>query len=145
MKEQDVMQHLVWLRASATRAYEDALDRAKKIKKEQSDIFIPDPSDEEVRYQASVIHSCDYAISLVKGKMEGRVLVLPCQMGTAAYMVTSRWAKYAGRFYFVKQTVLSWHNAERFMREFGKTIFFTREEAERALEAIRNEQKGETY
>ncbi len=72
------------------------------------------------------------------------VIVPPCKIGDKIYMlVTKRTHSYDfsngkmvrknNQHTFIKQTYLTESNFFRVLRDFGKTVFLTREEAERAL------------
>lgn len=75
---------------------------------------------------------------LLQADADGRLVVLPCPMGTTVYLVMGRTAKYRGYVRFVKTTRLTWYNAERVIREFGKTVFLTMAEAQAAKEVLDN-------
>ena len=42
-------------------------------------------------------------------------------------------------FIFIKKSKLTFLNMERILQDFGKTVFLTREEAEKALEAMEDD------
>lgn len=66
---------------------------------------------------------------------QGRLMVLPCPMGGTIYMIVTKRPKMtAPPFSFIKVTELMPSNLLRVLADFGKTVFLTREEAERALE-----------
>lgn len=85
------------------------------------------------------------AYEVNKADKEGRVVVLPCKVGDAVYFSTHN------------RTICS-HTIRRFERnkngdymcssllipidEFGKTVFLTREEAERALQEMEGKKDG---
>ena len=63
---------------------------------------------------------------------------LPCKMGDKLYIiVTKRPRVYCEKFSFIKQSRLTYCNLERVLKEFGKTVFLTHEDAERALKEMR--------
>lgn len=67
-------------------------------------------------------------------KDRARFVELPCKMGGTLYMiVTKRSRVYTPEFSFIKITHLTELNAFRVVRCFGKTVFLTRKEAEKAL------------
>lgn len=76
---------------------------------------------------------------LLQADADGRLVVLPCPMGATVYLVMGRKAKHQGYVRFVKTTRLTWYNAERVIREFGKTVFLTMPEAVAAKEALDDE------
>lgn len=76
---------------------------------------------------------------LVKADKAGRLLVLPCKVGDTVYLiVTKRARNYTPEFRFVKKSRLTFFNMERILQDFGKEAFLTREEAEKALEAMKD-------
>ena len=69
----------------------------------------------------------------------GRVWVAPCKMGGTLYMiVTKRQRVCDPEFSFVTPSYLTENNFFRVMRDFGKTIFLTRKEADARLAEIRS-------
>lgn len=77
---------------------------------------------------------------LAEADKEGRLVVLPCKVGDTVYLiVTKRARNYTPEFRFVKKSRLTFLNMERILQDFGKEAFLTREEAEKALEAIKDE------
>lgn len=68
---------------------------------------------------------------LLSAKAQGRVVVLPCKVGDTVYILrrTFDGADVVGK------TELWWTD----IPQLGKTVFLTREEAEKALEAKKNE------
>lgn len=82
------------------------------------------------------LSGCDYSISrmveLMKADVEGRVVVLPCNVGDTVY-----------RLQYIEQTpgrftvgVVPIKFALIWLEEFGKTVFLSREEAEKALQEM---------
>ena len=73
------------------------------------------------------------ALELLKADREGRVLVLPCKIGDTVYRIQYV-QKENGRYRMgvaeLKFTLLC-------LYEMGKRIFLTREEAEKALEKMK--------
>lgn len=67
---------------------------------------------------------------LLKADKEGRVVVLPCKVGDTVYTLLRR---FDGAD-VVRETELWWTD----IPQLGKTVFLTREEAEKALEAMKN-------
>ena len=77
-------------------------------------------------------------IELAEADKAGRVVVLPCKVGDTVYLIVTKRARvYMPEFSFVKKSRLTFSNMERVLRDFGKTVFLTREEAEKALEAMK--------
>ncbi len=83
----------------------------------------------------------DYSISrmveLMKADVEGRVVVLPCNVGTKVYRIWYKIADYPDE---PEMEIVETKFGEGCREDFGKTVFLTREEAEKALQ----EMKGET-
>lgn len=81
---------------------------------------------------------CKRLRELVEAGAEGRLVVLPCKAGDTVYLiVTKRARNYTPEFRFVKKSRLTFLNMERILQDFGKEAFLTREEAEKALEAMK--------
>ena len=77
---------------------------------------------------------------LAEADKDGRLVVLPCKVGDTVYLiVTKRARNYTPEFRFVKKSRLTFLNMERILQDFGKEAFLTREEAEKALEAMEDE------
>ena len=91
----------------------------------------------EAREIEETLSGYDYSISrmveLMKADKDGRVLILPCKVGDTVY-----------RLQYIEQTpgrftvgIVPIKFALIWLEEFGKTVFLSREEAEKAM-------KGET-
>ena len=66
---------------------------------------------------------------------QGLLLRLPCKMGDKLWIiVTKRPRVYSPEFSFVKKSKLTWNNLQQVLKGLKKTVFTTREEAEKALE-----------
>ncbi len=77
---------------------------------------------------------------LAEADKDGRLVVLPCKVGDTVYLiVTKRARNYTPEFRFVKKSRLTFLNMERILQDFGKEVFLTREEAEKALEAMEDD------
>lgn len=89
---------------------------------------------------------------LAEADRDGRVAVLPCKAGDTVYEVTSRKTISEYRVKAIRVelfcTFIEWDIVAGFVDksifgvpvdEIGKTVFLTREEAEKALEAIKDE------
>ena len=91
-------------------------------------------------------------LELLKADKEGRVVVLPCKVGDTVYMierifdidngvcdeicarkVIGHGGNNLNKLWLIGSGGIC--NVSIFVSEFGKTVFFTREEAEKALEA----------
>lgn len=70
-------------------------------------------------------------VALMEADRAGRLVVLPCKVGDTVYILrrTFDGADVVG------ETELWWDD----IPQLGKTVFLTREEAEKALEAMKNE------
>jgi len=80
----------------------------------------------------------DRVKALAEADKDGRLVVLPCKVGDTVYLiVTKRARNYTPEFRFVKKSRLTFLNMERILQDFGKEAFLTREEAEKALEAMK--------
>ena len=74
---------------------------------------------------------------LAEADKDGRLVVLPCKVGDTVYLIVTKRAKvYMPEFSFVKKSRLTFFNMERVLQDYGKTVFLTREEAEKALEGM---------
>lgn len=89
---------------------------------------------------------------LIKADKAGRLVVLPCKVGDTVYEVTSRKTISEYRVKAIRVelfcTFIEWDIVAGFVdksifgvpvNEIGKTVFLTREEAEKALEAKKDE------
>ena len=66
---------------------------------------------------------------------QGLLLKLPCKMGDKLWIiVTKRPRVYSPEFSFVKASKLTWNNLQQVLKGLKKTVFTSREEAEKALE-----------
>lgn len=118
----------------------------------------------EAREIEETLSGCGYSISrmveLMKADKDGRVLVLPCKVGDTVYMIE--------RFFDIDNGVCDeicarkvighggnnlnklWLigsggicNVSIFVSEFGKTVFLTRAEAEKALREIQGKEDAD--
>ena len=68
---------------------------------------------------------------LLQAQKERRLLVLPCPMGAKIYMIVRKYSRLQRwDLFFIKVGQLKESNFFRVLREFGKTIFDEREEAQ---------------
>ncbi len=112
----------------------------------------------EAREIEETLSGCDYSISrmveLMKADKEGRVVVLPCKVGDTVFARLDNKSKYVCECK-VKQIVLGDIGFVTFapigapereydvsLRGFGKTVFLSREEAEKALQEMEGEKDG---
>ena len=76
---------------------------------------------------------------LAEADKDGRVVALPCKVGDTVYLIVTKRARtYTPEFRFIKKSHLTFLNMERVLQDFGKAAFLTREEAEKALEAMKD-------
>lgn len=96
----------------------------------------------EAREIEETLSGCDYSISrmveLMKADKDGRVVVLPCKVGDTVY-----------RLQYIEQTpgrftvgIVPIKFALIWLEEFGKTVFLSREEAEKALQEMEGKKDG---
>ena len=92
----------------------------------------------EAREIEETLSSCDYSISrmveLMKADKEGRVLILPCKLGTKVYRIRYQIADYPDD---PEPEITTTLFTPKYREDIGKTVFLTHEEAEKAM-------KGET-
>ena len=109
----------------------------------------------EAREAGKVLSSCDISFrrlaELLTADRDGRLVVPPCKAGDTVYEVTSRKTISEYRVKAIRVelfcTSIEWDIVAGFVDksifgvpvdEIGKTVFLTREEADRALEGKRN-------
>ena len=84
----------------------------------------------------SKMHPCEKSLTDFTADylLENGVIVPPCKVGTTIYMIVTKRAKVTREyFHFIKKTKLTFLNLERVLENWGKTVFLTREETEKAL------------
>ena len=108
----------------------------------------------EAREAGKVLSSCDISFGrlaeLLTADRDGRLVVLPCKVGDTVYEGTSRKTISEYRVKAIRVelfcTFIEWDIVAGFVDksifgvpvdEIGKTVFLTREEAEKALEAMK--------
>ena len=72
---------------------------------------------------------------------DGRVVVLPCKLGTKVYRIRYKIADYPDEPDL--EIADTWFTPE-YREDIGKTVFLTREEAERAMEEMEGKKDGKT-
>ena len=109
----------------------------------------------EAREAGKVLSSCDISFGrlaeLLTADRDGRLGVLPCKVGDRLYEVTGRKTISVYKVRAIRVELfglfIEWDIVEGFVwqslsginaGEIGKTVFLTREEAEKALEATKN-------
>ena len=127
----DVLRQIIRQLYSALAAYEDTGITAEEITATASiPMFVKVTS-------AALGTTPDRLHELAEADKDGRVVVLPCKVGDTVYLIVTKRAKvYMPEFRFIKKSKLTFLNMERILQDFGKTVFLTREEAEKALEGM---------
>ena len=76
-----------------------------------------------------------------KYKDKSLFVELPCEIGSKIYLIVEKRARhwYANTFKFIRETKLTEASAYRMSRDFGKTVFLTKEEAEARLREVSDE------
>lgn len=96
----------------------------------------------EAREIEETLSGCDYSISrmveLMKADKDGRVLILPCKVGDTVYRLQYI-EQPPGRF---TVGIVPIKFALIWLEEFGKTVFLSREEAEKALQKMEGKKDG---
>jgi hypothetical protein len=72
-------------------------------------------------------------VELMKADKDGRVLILPCKLGTKVYRIRYKIVDYPGKP--EPEITTTWFTPE-YREDIGRTVFFTREEAEKALQEM---------
>lgn len=97
----------------------------------------------EAREIEETLSGHDYSISrmveLMKADIEGRVEVLPCKVGTRVYRIWYKIADYPDE---PEMEIVETKFGEGCREDFGKTVFLTREEAEKALQEMEGKKDG---
>ena len=93
----------------------------------------------EAREAGKVLSSCDISFGrlaeLLTADKDGRLVVLPCQVGTATYYIHYPIAVYPDKSEpEIKRGIFTLCDLDR----VGHSVFLTREEAEKALEAMKD-------
>ena len=130
----DVLRQIIRQLYSALAAYEDTGITAEEITATASlPMFVKVAS-------AALGTTPDHLRELVDADKDGRLVVLPCKVCDTVYLIVTKRARvYMPEFRFIKKSKLTFLNMERILQDFGKTVFLTREEAEKALEAMEDD------
>ena len=75
-------------------------------------------------------------VALMEADKDGRVVVLPCKVGDTVYRIFNPPSREP---VISAHTLMSVDYIVRWIDKFGKTVFLTREAAEKALEAMEDE------
>lgn len=70
---------------------------------------------------------------LAEADKDGRVLILPCKLGTKVYRIRYKIVDYPDKP--EPEITTTWFTPE-YREDIGRTVFFTREEAEKALQEM---------
>ena len=76
---------------------------------------------------------------LAEADKDGRVLILPCKVGTRVYRIWYKIADYPDE---PEMEIVETKFGEGCREDFGKTVFLTREEAEKALQEMEGKKDG---
>ena len=128
----------------------DRLVEYEDTEREPEEIDMDHEAAEQLRHLCRD-YDLDRLEELVKADKDGRVVTLPCKVGDTVYEVTSRKTVSEYRVKAIRAelfcTFIEWDIVAGFVDksifgvpvdEIGKTVFLTREEAEKALEGKRN-------
>lgn len=77
---------------------------------------------------------------LAEADKDGRVLILPCKLGTKVYRIRYKIADYPDDP--EPEIATTWFTPE-YREDIGKTVFLTHEEAERALQEMEGKKDGD--
>lgn len=80
-------------------------------------------------------------VEFAEADKDGRVLILPCKLGTKVYRIRYTIADYPDEPDL--EIADTWFTPE-YREDIGKTVFLTREEAERALQEMEGKKDGKT-
>lgn len=78
-------------------------------------------------------------VELAEADKDGRVLILPCKLGTKVYRIRYEIADYPDKPNL--EIADTWFTPE-YREDIGKTVFLTREEAEKALQEMEGKKDG---
>ena len=86
----------------------------------------------------------DHCTDLLAAEASGRMLLLPCKMDERIYTVVITDRRRGARpckhpVYCVKQGRLTWNNLPGVIKEYGKTVFLTKEAAIATMETMKKE------
>ena len=138
----DILRQLIRQLYAALKPYEDTGLEPEDIKE-----LCTDEVAEVARTFRRMIQSGEIAHlqELLNAEQEGRLVVLPCKVGDTVFGIC-RYGKHAPfvaeglvkEMYFANEDMRMCIVAKGFRGEWGKVIFGTREEAERAMEGRRD-------
>ena len=97
----------------------------------------------QAREAGKVLSSCDISFrrlaELLTADRDGRLVVLPCKLGTKVYRIRYEIADYPDDPDL--EIADTWFTPE-YRDDIGKTVFLTREEAERAMQEMEGKKDG---
>nr|DAM74776.1 MAG TPA: hypothetical protein [Caudoviricetes sp.] len=76
---------------------------------------------------------------LLKADKDGRILILPCKLGTKVYRIRYKIVDYPAKP--EPEITTTWFTPE-YREDIGKTVFLTREEAEKDLQKMEGKKDG---
>lgn len=88
---------------------------------------------------AELCGGLDRLRKLAEADKDGRLVVLPCKLGTKVYRIRYKIADYPDEPDL--EIADTWFTPE-YREDIGKTVFLTREEAERAMEEMEGKKNG---
>lgn len=77
-------------------------------------------------YDEAISANADFLLS------EG-VIAPPFPIGTTYYRIVKKEGKHIGEFYHIREYKLNYYNIEKVLNDFGKSVFLSREDAEKAI------------
>ncbi len=83
----------------------------------------------------AIIDEENHAHDLLKAEQDGRLVVMPFQIGDSIYRIATvkKYVKHLRHTSYIKRIVIKPGNVHKYINEIGKTVYFTREEAEAAM------------
>nr|DAM83904.1 MAG TPA: hypothetical protein [Caudoviricetes sp.] len=91
---------------------------------------------EEAKRMSNILLLNDRLREFAEADKDGRLVVLPCKVGDTVYRIFNPPSREP---VISAHTLMSVDYIVRWIDKFGKTVFLTREEAEKALEAMKDE------
>lgn len=90
---------------------------------------------EEAKRMSNILLLNDRLREFAEADKDGRLVVLPCKVGDTVYRIFNPPSREP---VISAHTLMSVDYIVRWIDKFGKTVFLTREEAEKALEAMKD-------
>jgi hypothetical protein len=82
----------------------------------------------EVRCRAC---GTDDAMAMIEDAPTVEVIVPPCKIGEPVYIAIKKTSRHCKAYAYVRKSKLTYKNMARVISDFGKTVFLSKEEAER--------------